>query len=177
MNIAIGSTNPVKMQAAKLVLSDLFPDSVFTPLEVSSGIPAQPWGDAETRTGALNRARAAMTQTAADLAVGFEGGLIRTELGIMTCGWCAIVASDGHFGVGGGSHLMLPPEASAMLDRGIELGMVMDSISGHNNTKHGAGAIGILTNGLEDRVSAFAHILRLALAPFRSAAFYRETLS
>jgi len=175
MHVTVGSLNPVKRQAAETVLSGLFPDAIFAALEVPSGVPDQPWSDVETRTGALNLARAALQQSRADLAVGFEGGLIRTELGIMTCAWCAVVAADGRFGVGGGSHVMLPPSASIQLEQGIELGIVMDNITGQSNTKHAQGAIGILTGGLESRESAYAHILRLALAPFRSAEYFRET--
>ncbi len=100
MHIAIGSKNPVKQLAAETVLAPLFPGTRFLTLDVPSGIPAQPWGDAETRTGALNRAHAALERSGADMAVGFEGGLIRTELGIMTCAWCAVVAADGRIGVG-----------------------------------------------------------------------------
>jgi inosine/xanthosine triphosphatase len=141
---------------------------------VPSGIPDQPWGDAETRQGALNRARAALASQAADLAVGFEGGLIRTELGLMTCAWCAVIGADGQCGVGGGSHMLLPPAAADLLDQGLELGVVMDRLTGQHNIKHGPGAIGVLTAGLENRSSAYAHILRLALAPLRSPAFYEE---
>ncbi len=50
----------------------------------------------------------------------------------------------------------------------------MDALTGLHNTKHAQGAIGILTDGLETRKSAYAHILRLALAPFRKAELYGE---
>jgi non-canonical (house-cleaning) NTP pyrophosphatase len=90
----------------------------------------------------------------------------------MTCAWCAVVAQDGRFGVGGGAHMMLPSASEALLTEGHELGNVMDRLTGQHNTKHADGAIGILTDGLESRQTAYAHILRLALAPFRQAAFY-----
>ena len=173
MRIGIGSLNPVKRLAAEQVLRPLYPDAEFLALEVPSGIPAQPWGEEETRRGAINRARAVRAHFAADLAVGFEGGLIRTELGTMTCAWCAVVAADGREGVGGGSHMLLPPEIDAWLDSGIELGEAMDRLTGQQGTKHHLGAIGILTRDLENRMTAYAHILRLALAPFRSPAFYQ----
>lgn len=167
MNIAVGSLNPVKKQAAVDVLAPLFPGATFVTLSVPSGVPAQPWSDDETRAGAINRARSAQTQTGADLAVGFEGGLIRTDVGLMTCAWCAVLDASGRLGVGGGSHTLLPPAAANRLTGGEELGTVMDWLSGQHNSKHGDGAIGILTGGLESRQSAYAHILRLALAPFR----------
>jgi inosine/xanthosine triphosphatase len=175
MKIMIASLNPVKQTAAQSVLTPLYPDATFEVASIPSGVPAQPWGDAETRAGAITRARNAVQHNSADLGIGFEGGLIRTEQGIMTCAWCAIAARDGRIGVGGGSHMMLPPAAGTMLDDGLELGIVMDRLTGLHNTKHDQGAIGILTDGLESRATAYAHILRLALAPFRSAAYYQES--
>ncbi len=174
MRIAVGSLNPVKRQAAESVLKPLFTGAAFIVLDVPSGVPAQPWGDAETRTGAINRARTALSQSGADLAVGLEGGLIRTENGLMTCAWCAVAAPDGRIGVGGGAHTMLPPAAAERLERGEELGAVMDALTGIANTKHHQGAIGILTDGLETRQTAYAHILRLSLAPFRSEPLFRQ---
>ncbi len=174
MLIAIGSLNPVKIQAAEQVLQPLFPHAELRPVEAPSGIPDQPWGETETRTGAINRARAARAACDADMAVGFEGGLIRTELGLMTCAWCAVATADGRLGVGGGSHMLLPPALESLLAEGQELGAAMDSLTGQRNTKHHLGAIGILTGGLEDRSSAYAHLLRLALAPFRSPDLFEE---
>lgn len=172
IRIAIGSCNPVKHAAAQEVLAELFPAASFTAVDVPSGVSVQPWGEEETRAGALHRARAALEQTGADLAIGFEGGLIETELGLMTCAWCAVIGRDGRLGVGGGSHMLLPPAAGELLATGMELGSVMDALTGRRNTKHDLGAIGILTAGLESRQSAYAHILRLALAPFLSPAYY-----
>lgn len=172
MHIVIGSLNPVKRQAAEAVLAPLYPGASFAALDVPSGVPVQPWGDAQTRTGAINRARAALAQAGADLAVGLEGGLVRTELGLMTCAWAAVAGSDGRIGVGGGSHVLLPASAVESLEAGQELGAVMDALTGERNTKHGLGAIGILTDGLESRETAYAHIVRLALAPFRQPDLY-----
>lgn len=174
MHVAVGSLNPVKHEAVRDVLAPLFEALTITGIAVPSGVADQPWGDEETRAGALNRARAAQLTTGADLGIGLEGGLIRTEVGAMTCAWCAIVAADGRIGIGGGAHMMLPALAQYLLAKGMELGVVMDRISGLQDTKHNAGAIGILTAGLETRESAYAHILRLALAPFRSEPYFME---
>ncbi len=172
MHIVIGSLNPVKQQAARSVLAPLYPGATFEGVEAPSRVPAQPRGDQETRSGAINRARAALASTGADLAVGFESGLIETELGLMTCAWCAVIAPDGRLGVGGGSHMMLPPDVKPQIEEGMELGDVIDRLTGRRNSKHAEGAIGLLTVGLESRETAYAHTLRLALAPFRSSDRY-----
>jgi len=57
--VAVGSTNPVKLAAARAVLSRAAPDLRVEAVAVPSGVPDQPWGDDETIRGALARARAA----------------------------------------------------------------------------------------------------------------------
>ena len=87
--IAVGSTNPVKVNSVRTAFKMNFPE---TELEicgysVPSGVPDQPWGDAETRQGALNRAENCLGVHAMqhgggmpDYAVGLEGGVAMQEL-------------------------------------------------------------------------------------------------
>lgn len=172
MRIAIGSTNPVKCNASRAVLAALFPDADFVTLDVPSGVTAQPWGDLETRTGALNRARAALHQAAADLGVGLEGGVQDTELGLFTCAWAALIDTQGRIGIGGSSCVLLPPAIAEQMRLGSELGPAIDLLVHEDNTRQRNGAIGALTANLETRQSAYEHILRLALAPFQHPAWY-----
>jgi inosine/xanthosine triphosphatase len=172
MQIALGSTNPVKQAAVKNVLSLVFEDAQISSFEVPSGVQEQPIGDAETRQGAYNRAKAVLDLTDAEIGVGLEGGVIETEFGLMTCAWCVILRQDGTVGIGGGSHMMLPDSVASAIRSGIELGLAMDRLVGEKNTKHKEGAIGILTTGLLNRRQAYENIIRLAAAPFRSPNFY-----
>jgi inosine/xanthosine triphosphatase len=172
MRITIGSTNPVKCSATRAVLTPLFPGAEFACIDVPSGVSAQPWGDVETRTGALNRARAALEQTGADLAIGLEGGVQDSEFGLFTAAWCVLIDRQGRIGVGGNSCALLPPAVAEQVRQGIELGAAMDYFVHQHNTKHQNGAIGILTNNLETRQSAYETIIRLALAPFQNPAWY-----
>lgn len=165
MRVAVGSTNPVKIEAARAVFAALDPDVEVVGRAVASGVPEQPWGGEQTRTGAINRARAALSPDV-DFGVGFEGGVDDTELGVMTCAWAAVVDHTGRCGVGGGVHALLPPSVQVDLRAGGELGPAMDRIAGVRNTKQGLGAVGILTNGLVDRQAAYEMILTLTLAPF-----------
>jgi inosine/xanthosine triphosphatase len=173
MKILVGSTNPVKIAATQAVFSRLHPDSSVAGLNVPSGVPDQPWGDPQTRTGAINRARVALAP-GADFGVGFEGGLVETELGLMTCAWCAVAGEGGRIGVGGGVNVLLPESIHTMLYTGNELGSAMDLLIGAEGTKQGPGAVGILTAGLTDRQQAYMHMLALALAPFRRPDLYRQ---
>ncbi len=172
MRIAVGSTNPVKFNAACAVLKVLYPDAEFVAVDVPSGVSAQPWGNAETRAGAVNRARAALTESRANMGVGMEGGVQDTEFGLMTTAWCAVVDATGRLGVGGNSSILLPPVVAQQVREGQELGQAMDHFANRENTKHANGAIGILTNDLETRQSAYEMILRLALAPFCNPDWY-----
>ncbi|NLF75868.1 MAG: inosine/xanthosine triphosphatase [Chloroflexi bacterium] len=172
MRIATGSTNPVKCNAVRAVLGPLHPGAEFVAIEVPSGVSSQPWGNAETRRGAFNRARAALDATGADLAVGLEGGVQETEFGLMTCAWCALVDRAGRVGIGGNSCILLPPLVADHVRSGGELGQAMDTLTHSLNTKHQNGAIGILTHDLETRQSAYETNLRLALASFQNPAWY-----
>ncbi len=165
MKIAIGSTNPTKTRAVENVLRVLYSQVEFISCAVPSGISAQPIGDEETRRGALNRARAALKLTDADWGFGLEGGVVRTEFGLMTNAWCVIVARDGRIGVGGSANMLLPHiVAQRVLQDGLELGDAMDEFANAPDVKRGQGAIGILTGGLLNRQGAYEYIVRLALA-------------
>jgi inosine/xanthosine triphosphatase len=172
MRIVIGSTNPVKCNATRAVLEPLYPGAEFDCVDVPSGVATQPWGDVETRAGALNRARAALQQADGDVAVGLEGGVQETEFGLLTTAWCVIVDRHGQIGVGGNSCALLPDAVAATVRAGSELGTAMDHFTRTNNTKQQNGAIGILTNNLETRQSAYETIIRLALAPFQHPDWY-----
>lgn len=166
MKIAIGSTNPVKVRAARNVLRKLYPRAEFVALDVASGVPAQPRGDRQTRRGAVNRAQAARQAARADFGVGLEGGILENEFGTMTCAWAAIIDRAGRVGIGGSTNLLLPDEVAARVQRGDELGDAMDAFANLRGVKRKMGAIGVLTKGLSNRQRAYEYILKLAVARF-----------
>ena len=166
LKIAVGSTNPVKLAAVKAVLAQAYPQAEFVAVDVPSAVPAQPWGDDQTRQGALNRAGVVLAQTGADLGVGLEGGVKDTPVGLMTCAWCAIVNAAGRVGFGGGVNMLLPPLVAQVLRERGELGPAMDALVNEHNTKQAQGAVGILTNGLSNRQAAYEQLVAMAAAPF-----------
>jgi inosine/xanthosine triphosphatase len=171
--VVVGSNNPVKVAAARAVIGRAFPQAQVINSGAESGVPQQPWGDAETRQGALNRARAALSATRSDIAIGLEGGIVETEMGLMTCAWCVILDAAGQVGVGGGVHMLVPPSVAQVLRSGGELGPAMDRLTGQHNTKQGQGAVGILTGGLSNRQLAYEQLVTMALAPFVQRDYYR----
>jgi len=171
--IAVGSTNPVKIGAARAVLGPLAPAANIEGVAVASTVADQPFGDDETIRGAIARASAARAALDADLGVGIEGGVVEHADGSMrTCAWAAIVDANGRSSVGGSLAMPLPARVAEMIRDGLELGHAMDRLVSERNTKQGKGAVGILTAGLVDRQGAYETLVRYALAPFLTAALY-----
>src|SRR5947207_5293578 len=165
--IALGSTNPVKLAAARAVFGRVATTMRVEAARVASTVRDQPFGDDETIRGALARARAAREAVGAELGVGIEGGVVESATGLRTCAWAAVVDASGRQGVGGSLAMPLPMPVSRFIrGEGLELGEAMDRVTGERNTKHRQGAVGILTAGLVDRQAAYEVILTYALAPF-----------
>ncbi len=162
---AVGSLNPVKVGAAREIISRIAPHVRVHGVAVPSGVPDQPWGDDETIRGAVARAHAARSALDADFGIGIEGGVVPdSDGGVRTCAWAAIVSRDGHEGVGGSLSLRLPGDVARLVRDGLELGHAMDAYSGQENVKQGVGAVGILTGGLVTRQQAYEVIVAYAVA-------------
>lgn len=171
--VAVGSTNPVKVAAARAVLARVAPAAEVVGVAVASGVPDQPWGDDETIRGASARARAAQLAAHADLGVGFEGGVVALAEGaVRSCAWAAVATADGQVHVGGSLAMPLPAVVAARLRTGEELGHAVDALVATTNVKHGRGAVGVLTAGLVDRQRAYEVILTYALAPLLMPTLY-----
>jgi inosine/xanthosine triphosphatase len=172
LKIAIGSTNPVKIAAARSVIEKVWPGAAVVSLSVPSGVGSMPMSDAECLSGARNRATAARISADADLGIGLEGGVNPETAGLMLLGWVVVVDRRGREGVGGGARIPLPPAIARRVLAGEELGPIMDEVLGDENVKQKGGAIGALTGGLVPRTEAFAVAVAYALAPFVSPGFY-----
>lgn len=170
--VAVGSKNPVKVAAVRGVLARCAPDAAVDGVATSSGVPDQPVGDAQTIAGATNRARAAREALDADLGVGIEGGVVDAPDGMRTCAWAVAVGRDGVAHVGGSLSMPLPDAVAALIRDGVELGHAIDRLVGTENIKHGAGAVGILTEGLVSRQEAYEQIIAYALAPVLMSELY-----
>ncbi|HEY4307294.1 MAG TPA: inosine/xanthosine triphosphatase [Gemmatimonadaceae bacterium] len=174
-SVAVGSTNPVKIAATRAVLTQRWPDVRVEGVAVASTVRDQPFGDDETIRGALARATAARAALGTELGVGIEGGVVEEADGSMrTCAWAAIVDAHGTQGIGGSLAMQLPDSVATMIRGGVELGHAMDRLIGAHNTKHGAGAVGILTDGMVDRQGAYEVLVMYALAPFITPTLYER---
>ncbi|MBX2998387.1 MAG: inosine/xanthosine triphosphatase [Caldilineaceae bacterium] len=172
MKIAIGSTNPTKIQAAERAARKVWPQAQIVAAEVASGVAAQPMNDEETIRGAINRAKAALLAADAEIGMGVEGGIEDTPFGMFTTGWGAVVDRKGRLGIGGGGSVLLPESIAERLRAGEELGPEMDRFSGLKNVRQNQGAIGIFTDGLVSRSEALEVALTYALARFICPDYY-----
>lgn len=165
MNIAVGSTNPVKVEAVERTLEQY--DPTVTATAVDSGIPEQPWSVVETITGAETRARCAYEATDAEYGVGLEGGVARIEgtPGLSLIMWGAVTDGE-QMERGSGPTLRLPDQVASRLENGEELGPVMDDILGTDAIAERIGAAGVLTNGLTDRTQALGEAVACSFGPF-----------
>lgn len=159
MKIAIGSTNPAKVQAVQRLFSGNYE---IISCNVPSGVKNQPFSDEETIRGAIQRAKNALDETDADLAIGLEGGVTESPFGLLLCNWGALLKKmDESPIIAGGARIPLPDHIGERLRKGEELGPVMDEFFHRENIRHREGAIGIFTNGCVTRGDMFAHVVQI----------------
>ena len=165
MEFAVGSTNPVKVEAVERTLERFEP--TVTAVDVDSGVPEQPWSIEETVTGAETRARRALAATGADYGIGLEGGVARIEgvPGLSLIMWGAATDGD-RLERGGGPTLRLPDDVADRLADGAELGPVMDDVLDTSGIAETEGAAGVLTAGLTSRAQALGEAVACAFGPF-----------
>ncbi len=192
MRIAIGSTRAPKVEAVKeaweifssKVLTSWDDDAEFSPFDVPTEAPDMPVTVGQLMTGAQQRADHLMLQlkrekAEADFYVGLEGGFnvvdprgARRQVFLES--WAFV--SDGHlgyFGHGGGIHV---PRAisTQVIDRGIELGIVIDRFAQKREVSSQQGVWGVLTRDIINRQHSFVVALIAAFAPFYNSEAYRS---
>lgn len=170
--VAIGSTNPVKIEAVREAFAELHPDDFQThPVEIDS-TDDQPWGEARTRAGALRRAQGALDAlTDADWGIGLEGGTTRDDAGLLVTSWIAARHRDGPHGLARTASFYLPDEIAALVDAGTELAQAWTQVHGMEGVGRGGGTVGLLTGGRITRIRLYRDPVVLAVA---IASGYRE---
>lgn len=171
--IAVGSKNPLKLNAVEAVLENIFPGSEYIAVTSESGVSHTPLSNEETISGAKKRAEDARKITGAEWGVGLEGGMVKIAGTWFTCVWCIIRDGEKET-LGGGVHFQLPDQVvRGILDQGKEMGTCMDGLTGVTMSKRKMGAEGLLTGGLIDRETTFKNAVTYALAPRISKPYYK----
>ncbi|SEU07865.1 inosine/xanthosine triphosphatase [Salinibacillus kushneri] len=157
MKIIVGSQNPAKLNAVKAV----FPKATIEGIEVDTRVSSQPFSDEETLEGAINRAKESVKAEKGAMGIGLEGGVMEFEDGIYLCNWGSLVDTYGNVFTAGGARIPLPEEIKQGLEKGKELGDLMDEYTQKQGIRKKEGAIGIFTNQQVSRGAMFTHVVRL----------------
>ena len=167
--IVVASQNPVKVEATRRGFARMFPQVTLHVQSVAaaSGVRQQPLSDAETLQGARNRAQhAAQLVPQADYWVGIEGGVEERQSSMEAFAW--IVVSAPHLlGQSRTGTFNLPASVATLIRQGWELGPAVEELYARSRVKHTTGAVGVLTEGVIDRVQLYEHAVVLALVPFK----------
>lgn len=175
MNIAIGTKNKAKIKAIEEVLSEIWENNNFIPIETNSKVSLQPLSDIEGIKGAKNRAYEALEKVnSADYSIGLEGFVHTNGYGMFLGGAVAILNKKNELGIGISGLIQLPEYISKKIKEGEELGPLIQNIlkDKNNEIRHSSGTNGILTKDLYTRVDEFKTATKCALARFVSKEFY-----
>ena len=168
--VIVASTNPVKIEAMRNGLAQMFPGEAFevTGIATQSGVPDQPMSDAETYQGALNRANnAALAVPRADLWAGIEGGLEAVGESLQGFAWVVVRGRD-KMGKSRTATHILPDEVARLVRDGQELGHANDVVFQRRNSKQANGSVGLLTGDALTRTVYYEQAVILALIPFKN---------
>jgi len=184
MKIAISSTREPKVEAVKeawkvfasKILSDPEEEAIFSGYDVSHGAARMPLTVSDLMNGARSRAENLALQlkrekSEASFYVGLEGGFNvidsqgpRRQAFLES--WAYVFDGySGFFGHGGG--LFVPSSiADPVIDRGIDLGIVIDRLRTQTEVGSKQGTWGVLTREILTRKHSFVLALIAAFAPF-----------
>jgi inosine/xanthosine triphosphatase len=173
MKVIVGSLNPVKLNATRNILEKIYGEIDISSKDVDSGVPDQPFGLDQTIEGAINRAKMAYSNEY-DLSVGIESGLMKTPdtlTGYIDLQWCAIF--DGkNITLGVSSGFEYPPEVIKEVLCGVEVGEVMDKITGVSNLGTKKGAVSHLSRDMLNRTENTEQCVLTAMIPRMNKEIY-----
>lgn len=167
MKIAVGSLNPVKINAAEEVFTQFYPDTEIIGVSFETGISEQPLGLEETVRGAVERAESALEY--GSIGVGIESGLIEipySEVGFFDVHFCAIKDHE-RTTIGSSAGFEYPPTIIARAKSGTDVGIAMKELTGVDDIGRKQGAVGYLSDGVLTRKKLCRQALLAALIPRR----------
>jgi inosine/xanthosine triphosphatase len=167
MKIHVGTTNPVKLRAARKAVAAFHARASIKGVAVESGVSAQPISLGEIVRGATTRAERCRGD--GDLGIGIESGIFR--VGGRTFGVTIAAVTDGTAtALGGSPFLEMPRDAVEMVLKGEEeLGEALAKVYDIPNPAKGGGAVGVLTRGRVTREKATEMAVVMAMAGVRKA--------
>jgi inosine/xanthosine triphosphatase len=174
--LVVASQNPVKIEATRRGFARMFPMHAFHlhPVAVPSDVRPQPLSDAETLQGALNRVQYAVHLVPqADYWIGIEGGVEDRQGSMEAFAWI-VVSAPPLLGKSRTGTFRVPEEVAALVRQGHELAAAVEEVYQQVQVKSTMGAVGVLTEGVIDRIQLYEHAVVLALVPFKHAVRHRD---
>lgn len=175
IKVAVGSKNPMKLEAVKEAFSLMFKGQEFEFLtcSASSSVSDQPFGNDETKLGATNRSNDCRRLIPeADYFVGLEGGVEITGGEFWAFAWMCVQDKEGKRGFGRAASFKLPNKVKDLIEKGEELGHATDIVFNQNNSKHKNSIVRILTNNVITRKDFYREAMVFALIPFLNSELY-----
>jgi len=170
MKISLGTTSQEKRSILESVLEEHGCSAQIFPCKVESLVSDQPLSEAETITGAKNRALNAWNlKPSTDIGLGLEGGLVMIDgLFYLVC-VAAIYKNPETYFIGISSKLALPKEVSSQVKNGDQFGEVIRAYQNRNvnDTK-----MSILVEKLINRQEAFTEAIRNSLNQYQCQNHY-----
>jgi len=168
MKVAVGSQNPVKINAVTHAFKLVWPEKKLevVGIKVSSGVSNQPMSDKESIKGATSRAKRSLKEAKADFGVGLEGGLQNIGKSWFDCGWCVVIDKKGNIGIGSSARMQTPEKIMSLIRKGKELGEANDILFKTKNSKQAEGHFGLMTKGIVTRTDAYKDSIVFALSRF-----------
>lgn len=173
--VIIASTNPVKVEVAKLSFAGLFPNEPFDfiPHSSESGVPDQPISEEQTLQGAKNRlAFIKQSFPDADYYVAQEGGIVDEGIDMKQHAYIIIADKEGTEGIGKTATYIIPPKIAELVRQGLELGHATDKFFALTNSKHQHGLIGPLTDNQITRTDLYLQAGIIALAQIKQKQWF-----
>jgi inosine/xanthosine triphosphatase len=167
MRVAVGSQNPVKIEAVNQAFGLYFDEIEIVPVSVDSGVQPFPMSQQETLTGAQNRVQKAWeADTSIDYAVGIEAGVFTIETYFLVQGFAA-VKKDDELGLGCSVAFEVSPNLMAKIDPSSDRSkQTIEQLLGRSNIFHQEGVVGVLTQNQLTRTQILRDAVICALPRF-----------
>jgi len=180
MKILVGSLNPVKISCGKNAFEKYYENVEVKGYAVKSGVPDQPITQEETFTGAKNRATNLFELNEkenlnGDYFVGIEGGVFKFIDKWFELGCFCIIDKEGKIAYGCSPMFELPNSIGEQLSKRIELGNIVDELTGEKNSKQAGGAVAYFSKNILTRQSLYESGLLSAIIPFLNKEMYFDS--
>jgi len=175
IRVGVATRNPLKVSAAKIAFEGFFDEVEIHSFKSSSMLQKQP-ADEEITRGAILRAKEAI-ELGYDYGVGIEGGLLHLGGRAYFTGFSAVISKSREMHGAWGLAWECPPSLLERVERGEELGILMDQILGRSGVKTHEGAIGVFSKSKIDRLRVTTDSVIAALIPFVNREFYSQDQS